>query len=90
MTQTATVVYRARYEREQVIAMLTEAGESAEALALMTNTELGTKLADVASMDDNFNSKNSLYERMVDAAGDAEETIDSEDWELTEVYPPAS
>lgn len=85
LTQTSTVVRRLRYTRADAIAVLVGAGENPDALALLTNRDLGNLIAAVSKADTD-GDRNDLYAVLYEAAGDPEETIGEDDWELTDVY----
>lgn len=82
LTQTATVVYRVEYSREDIISMLVISGSSRDSLESMSNDELGTALVGAASDEDNAG----LYDKLVENAGEWQDIIDTDDWEVTEVY----
>ncbi|MCV7174820.1 hypothetical protein [Mycolicibacterium sphagni] len=86
LTQTSTVVRRLRYSRQRAIAVLILAGDDPEALRHLTDRELGERITLVAKADTDGDNPNGLYDTLYRDAGDPEEEIDSDDWELTEVY----
>lgn len=80
ITQTATVVFRARYTRAELVDML-DGIDGDRDLGAMTNRALATLAVNAA----NSNDDPGLYEKF---SGDSDEAevIDVDAWELTIVY----
>lgn len=89
-TQTATVVCRVTYDRDDVIELLTDlVGMDALDLRQLSDTELAAALLDASRRDtEELSGALGVFERLSYDAGDVQDFITIGDWELTEMRPP--